>query len=62
MALEIKNLQGEVIHIHDGDMLTDADLFGANLCGANLFDADLRDANLYGANLRGIKVNDKTTF
>ena len=72
MTVEIKNLAGEVIHIHDGDMLSDADLYGAdlsdadlsgaNLYGANLRDASLSDADLRGANLRYASLHDADLY
>src|SRR5882672_3995984 len=54
--IEIKNLDGTVLHTVDtlcGADLSYANLGGADLSGANLDGADLRGADLRGANLRG---------
>ena len=57
MTVEIKNRSGEVIHIHDGDMLSGASLRLADLRGANL-----RGADLSTADLSGMRVSKNTQF
>ena len=59
--IEIKNLDGEVIHTVDADTwvgikLIDANLYRADLSDANLRKADLRNADLRHANLRGANL------
>ena len=54
---EIKHrVTGEVLHIHDGSDLREADLRGADLRGADLREADLRGADLDEAYLRGASL------
>jgi len=59
--IEIKNLDGKVIHVVQSDTLREAnlrwaDLSGANFRGANLYEANFFRANLYGANLYGANL------
>jgi hypothetical protein len=52
MAIEIKNLQGDVIFTLCANDLLGANLQGTNLRSADLNSADLRYADLRGANMR----------
>ena len=59
--IEIKNIDGEVIHTVDADTwvgikLIDANLYRADLSDSNLRKADLRHADLRHANLRGANL------
>ena len=56
--IEIKNMNGGVIHTVDADTLVGANLSGANLKGANLEGANLKGAYLKGAYLEGANLRD----
>ena len=56
--MEIKSLDGRVLHTVGADSLRDADLCEANLRRADLRDADLRWAGLRDADLRRADLRD----
>ena len=54
--IEIKTIDGTVLHRVEADTLYCANLRRADLSRADLYGADLRGANLRGANLRGANL------